>query len=157
MEYLENRENFYRSEFASRLVDQWKTGVPFAMRYQNKFYDAFLFYSADGKNARFHLVKALYLVEVSTGEILSMAEKADEFGVGADFPYTAIAITDVSAWLKLSETLQDAYISLRRCFTDRRKMRAEERDQYLNLIRQIVPEEILKWVYEPLSPELFAE
>ena len=75
MNYLDNKEKFYQSEYAMQIVDKWVTGIPFFMEDENGVYDAFLFYSDNRKTSHFYGVKMLIATNVSTGEIKCLSLK----------------------------------------------------------------------------------
>ena len=69
MNYLDVKENFYKSEYAMLIVDKWVTGIPFFMEDEGGIYDAFLFYSDNRQTAQFNSVKMLVVTDAVTGEI----------------------------------------------------------------------------------------
>ena len=157
MNYLDNREKFYQSEYAMQIVDKWVTGIPFFMEDENGVYDAFLFYSDNRKTSHFYGVKMLIATNVSTGEIKCLTDELDSFNVEKDFSFEMKSFSDIDEYLNLTSKLQETYINLRNCYVATHNYDRTLQDLYLNMAMRMIPKEIIEKVYRPLSPNLFIE
>ena len=157
MNYLENKEKFYQSEYAMQIVDKWVTGIPFFMEDENGVYDAFLFYSDNRKTSHFYGVKMLIATNVSTGEIKCLTDTLDSFSVEKDFSFEMKSFSDIDEYLNLTSKIQETYINLRNSYVVTHNYDRTLQDLYLNLAMRMIPKEIIEKVYRPLSPNLFIE
>lgn len=157
MNYLDNKEKFYQSEYAMQIVDKWVTGIPFFMEDENGVYDAFLFYSDNRKTSHFYGVKMLIATNVSTGEIKCLTDTLDSFSVEKDFSFEMKSFSDIDEYLNLTSKIQETYINLRNSYVVTHNYDRTLQDLYLNLAMRMIPKEIIEKVYRPLSPNLFIE
>ena len=157
MNYLDNKEKFYQSEYAMQIVDKWVTGIPFFMEDENGVYDAFLFYSDNRKTSHFYGVKMLIATNVSTGEIKCLTDTLDSFNVEKDFAFEMKSFSDIDEYLNLTSKIQETYINLRNSYVATHNYDRTLQDLYLNLAMRMIPKEIIEKVYRPLSPNLFIE
>lgn len=157
MNYLDNKEKFYQSEYVMQIVDKWVTGIPFFMEDENGVYDAFLFYSDNRKTSHFYGVKMLIATNVSTGEIKCLTDTLDSFSVEKDFSFEMKSFSDIDEYLNLTRKIQETYINLRNSYVATHNYDRTLQDLYLNLAMRMIPKEIIEKVYRPLSPNLFIE
>lgn len=157
MNYLENKEKFYQSEYAMQIVDKWVTGIPFFMEDENGVYDAFLFYSDNRKTSHFYGVKMLVATNVSTGEMKCLTNTVDSFNIETDFSFEMKSFSDIDEYLNLISKIQETYISLRNSYLTTHNYDRTLQDLYLNMAMRMIPKEIIEKVYRPLSPNLFIE
>lgn len=157
MNYLDNKEKFYQSEYAMQIVDKWVTGIPFFMEDENGVYDAFLFYSDNRKTSHFYGVKMLIATNVSTGETKCLTDTLDSFGVEKDFSFEMKSFSNIDEYLNLTSKIQETYMNLRNSYVATHNYDRTLQDLYLNLAMRMIPKEIIEKVYRPLSPNLFIE
>ena len=157
MNYSENCEKFYSSDYAIQIVDNWVTGIPFLMEYKNGIYDAFLLYSCDTYAHRFQGVKMLVIVDVATEKMECLTDNLDLYSIENNFLYETNSFSNIEEYLDLKNKLQEAYVNLRNDFVSTCKFDIALQELYLKLVNRIVPKRIVEKVYAPLSPKLFTE
>lgn len=155
MNYSENKDIFYGSEYAMQIIDKWSAGIPFFMEYEGKIFDAFLFYSDNRQMARFNAIKLLVLVDVKTGEIKNLSNELDSFKIADNFSFTIKMFTDVDEYIDLSHRIQEKYVELRDDIVTSRVVDKNTQNQYLDIVEKLIPQEIIEKVYRLLSPQLF--
>lgn len=137
------------------IMDNWKTGIPFLIVGNGVVYDAFLFYSVSENDAVFHSVKMLVGVNILTGELKEF-DVANSSTTERNFSFTPKHFRDVNEYLRLSKQLKETYQALRNALSSATELKTVPcHDQYLALVKRLVPEEILKKIYAALSPDLF--
>ncbi len=156
MDYLENENKFYSSDYATLIVDAWITGIPFFMAVDSEIYDAFMFYSIDDRHERyFNSVRMLVGVNAVTGEVEDLTERMNLLDIGRNFSFEHRPISDINKCALIRKKLCDIYTKLR----DHRVMTGQIdpmiQSEYIDLAIKIVPIEIIDKVYKPLSPCLF--
>ena len=151
MTYFEIKNKFYNSELASRIVDNWTSGIPFFMNCGDHICDAFLFYSEERSESHFGTVEMLALADVETGDICQMTE----FTIESEFSYTALPFNDIKEYLGLQKKLQEVYNDARDAFVATGKITDKTKNAYLDCVFRLVPKQIVEKIYAPLSPVLF--
>lgn len=153
MEYIENKEKFYKSEYATQIADGWINGIPFFVEKEG-IYDCFLFYTVNRKSLTFSLVKML--VEIGALESdMNLVEDLDSLNIKRDFPFEPISISDIEEYLSTLEEIEKAYVELRDNYLLTNTLNQEIQKRYLSLVCKIIPKEIIKNVYFSISPTLF--
>ena len=157
MNYLQNKDEFFKSDYALQIVDKWVTGVPFYMEHEGKVYDAFLFYSDNRKTGKFNSIKMLILMDVNTGEVKQLSEKVTSYGISEDFDFEIKSFNDIDEYISLLQKIEEVYIKLRNSFIRNLTLDRKLQDQYLDLVIRTIPKAIIEKVYKKLSPTLFIE
>ena len=135
MNYSENKDIFYGSEYAMQIIDKWSAGIPFFMEYEG--------------------IKLLVLVDVKTGEIKNLSNELDSFKIADNFSFTIKMFTDVDEYIDLSHRIQEKYVELRDDIVTSRVVDKNTQNQYLDIVEKLIPQEIIEKVYRLLSPQLF--
>lgn len=156
MDYLENENKFYSSDYATLIVDAWITGIPFFMVGDSGIYDAFMFYSIDDRHGcYFDSVRMLVGVNAVTGEVEDLMETMNLLDIGINFSFEYRLISDINKCAFLRKELCDVYTRLRNHRVMTGRIDPMIQSEYIDLAMKIVPIEIIDKVYKPLSPCLF--
>ena len=155
MDYIENKEKFYSSEYATQIVDNGVTGIPFFFEDESGIYDAFLFYSVNVKNSCFNSAKMLILVNTLTGEIKSLTKMIDDLNIENNFNFEIPRTSNIDEKIILMDRIEETYIKIRNNYVLTKTIDRMLQEVYLNLVRLIIPNEIIEKVYKVLSPNLF--
>ena len=155
MEYIEIKQKFYSSEYATQIADNWVNGIPFFIIRNERAYDGFLFYSIDRKNSTFHSVKMLAFADMLTSEI-GVEENIEDLNIEKGFTFEPKRIDDIEEYFKILDELEGAYIQLRNIYISTKCIDKEAQKRYLEQVFKIIPQEITKNVYFFLAPMIFS-
>lgn len=155
MNYLEIKDKFYQSEYATKIVDKWMLGIPFFMEYDNDVFDAFLFYSDNKTNFKFNSIKMLILLNSNSGEIINYTDSVISFNMKNEFSFTPKKFNQIEEYIVLTRKIEEIYMKLRDNYISHKVLDKNMQKEYLENINKMVSKELINEIYMKLSPKIF--